>query len=279
MGFSNRTALATQFNKEAQQGLQSRKVNATAIVAGLFSFWPGTGNPGVGSNPTIGKANGRVCDRSTTGAIPLQNAASGKELWLYAARVMGTGSSGANLVMDRVSDVQVAGDEPTGALTGVTATSRLEAAGSGIDDYCMCFGEATAATTGGNTYTLDYVDADGASKTTPTFTTATTTQVGQGAVATYFWIPPAADSRGFRSLTNLNKTGGAATGGSFNIVLARPILWLPPVVAASSASERDLVSMNVKPRKIWNDSCLMLLGCSIGATASSYSYELAVVST
>lgn len=281
MGFATQTAAANQLELEKIFSAFVRKVTPTlATNSWQSTFLAATGSVGAGSAPTAGKANGAVCTSASAGAWQLPDPPSGKEWWLYNLKQFVTTTLTSNLLVDRVAHCNIAGDEPSGAITGLDATSRLEAAGTGQDDGCQIFLETNTTFTGGNTYTADYVDSDGASKTTPVFTTASPTVVGQSALTSgLLWVPLAAGSRGVRSVSAITKTGGAATGGTINICLVRPIRWFPTVSVGSFQAERDLIAINVGLRRIFNSSCLQAICGAPSTTAATLNFELGLVHT
>jgi hypothetical protein len=279
-GFTTPDAIRAAFAAEKSQFVQYRKVSGNpAASISYFSWWSGTsGTPGVGANPTAGKANGALCTRLTAGAPVFQNAPAGETWWLATVSCFGTNSCTNPMLFDRIAHVQLAGDEASGAIVGMDATSRLEAAGTGIDDGCMLFGEVlTTLPAGQNTYTFDIVDSDGNAVTTPVISTGVSAIAHGSAFATWFSVPLPSQSRGVRSVTAMTKTGGSATGGVYNLVLARPLLMLPTLAGASAQTFRDLTQVGPGLVKIWNDTCFMVAGSSFGSFATTCSFELGLV--
>jgi len=91
------------------------------------SCWLATGIPNPGSLPSSGKANGRVCTRTTVGAFPIRTPPNGKKNFLRGVHYLNAAATGVGTlwVLDRLADVQLAHNEANGSITGCDASSKL----------------------------------------------------------------------------------------------------------------------------------------------------------
>ena len=232
----------------------------TAVTLTPHTLWTATGLPGAGGNTTSGPANGRVLTSATAGALPLIDPAPGENLYLTGVRSYTSGPSASSLLLvDRISDCQIAHNEASGNFTGLTATSRLEAAGNGFDDGCMIWLEVTSGfSAASNTFNFTYTNSDGTgSRVTPNFNTLASQSAGNSVIgATGMFVPLQAGDRGVRSIESFTLVAGTGTG-NFNVCLVRPLVWVPTLLIGYI--ERDTAIQVVRPRRIYASSCLTFI--------------------
>jgi hypothetical protein len=236
------------------------------------TLWPFAGFPGAGSNATVGLANGRVCTAATAGAMQWWNVAAGETAWLVGANYMTSASSLTMVLFDRVADFNMV-VEASGAVTGCDATSRLEASGNGLDSGCMIYTEVTSTLPAlTRTKTFTYTNQDGASKTTQQVVTVSSGAAQHQAFSNNgFFVPLAQGDYGVRSIESVADIAGTGTGGALNVCLVRPLMWFAGTVQAGM--EKDLITMLPFPRKLFDDSCLMMAGVN-AATSGAQNWSI-----
>ncbi len=256
-GFATVDAIETAMRTCASQFVAYSKQHSSGVSLGIpLGFWQGTiGSPTTGTNGTLGKANGRVTTSANVGAMRFNDAPSGQTTHLVGMTGRGNLVSGTLILVDRISDVQLAHAEATGAITGVDATSRL-ATGEGAQLWIDVSSALSAAS---NTLTFDYTDQDGNAGSTAVVTTASAV-VGRS-VNSRLWQPLAAGDAGVRTVTNVTLTAGTATG-SINLCLVRPLAYAPVSVSSATAtvtSERAFVGETAILPRIYDSACLMMI--------------------
>ena len=234
------------------------------------SLWPATGIPEAGGNTASGKANGRVLTKSTTGALPFTNAPNGLKTYVTGTDVFSNTtalSNGMLLLVDRISDCQIAHNEATGAFTGLDATSRLGPT-SGNGDGCMIFLEVTNTfSAASNNLIFTYTNQVGTGSRTSA-TVATTASMGnaRSAVLGSLWVPLQAGDTGVRSIESMTLSSGTATG-NLNVCLMKPLAAFA-IYNNNQLISRDFIfEIPVLPR-IRDNACLSFLFCSVSAAQS-----------
>jgi hypothetical protein len=270
-------------NRKGQK-LLFNKVMASVSVANVpHTIWTATGIPSAGAYGSVGRANGRVCYGAqnagfTAGAFRYQNATGGttQHIISLGGCSITASATGSLLLVDRISDCLLAHAEATGAVTGVTATSRLNATttpGDGCQIWCEV---QSAFSAGSNTIAFGYTDQLGnASHTTPGMVTVASAIVGRS-VNTNLWQALQAGDTGVRSIENVTLTSGSATG-QYAVALVKPIGSIP-MPAVAQYVERDFVVELPNLERIPDDACLQLIYIPTAAVTATIIGEIRISS-
>lgn len=254
----NGTGQRVPFHKTAN-------VATTSLVP--MSTWPWTGIPTAGANTAKGRANGRTLTSATTGAIVYGNPSSGTNhlIGIDFASIIGS-SQGTYILVDRIADCNVDHAEATGAVTGVSATSRLGSAASGHDDCAMIWCEVTTAFSGAsNTVTFTYTNQDGTSGQVTQGMVTTASQSANKSVNSALWQGLASGDRGVRSIETITLSAGSATG-AYNVCLVRPLAYIT-FTTTPSVNSKDCVVELPNPMRIYDNSCLTWLHVSLNSSS------------
>lgn len=188
------------------------------------SLWRGTGSPGAGDLGGIGAGYGRVCTSDTVGAWPLSLPPEGRTLTINEVQL---GASDATVpwtltVVDRVADVSLSYDEPTGPVKGCDLTGVLPP-GEGallILEVVEAFGAGT------NTFNFVYTNQNGVSgRKTGNITTRPSGAPGSILTTTLF-VPLQAGDRGILSLDSFSILRRGTDRGIFTAALVRPVMTM-----------------------------------------------------
>lgn len=238
-------------------------IASTNVINVPHTLWTGTGTPLQGAYPTVGAANGRVLTRATTGSMAFTNATGGRRLHLLNASslIASTSTSATLLLVDRISDVQVAASTiGTTTITGVDATTRL-ATGEGA----MLWVEvASAVGAAASVLTVNYTNQAGTNGRSCANTMVASSIVGRSFNAGLFQTLQSGDS-GVRSIQSYSIATG--TTGNLAICLVRPLGFLTMPTNGCSYDTDWVLAAPYMPR-IYDDSCLALILIS-GSSVSS----------
>lgn len=256
-----------------------KSLPSTTVARVSHTTWLSTGSPDVGTNPTTGPTNGRVCTRTTAGALNFGfgNATSPANNYLLAFGAQSS-STGTLVLCDRVADVNLSiAAVASTAITGCTATSRLDGANQSAPPYresCLMITEVTTAlSAAANTITLLYTNQDGTGSRTATITTVASAVAGRTCEVNPFVTLQAGDV-GARSIDNVTITGTAT--GNINIALVRPLAWLP-LQTANVWCERDYSTEILNMDRLFDNTCLMMLWIPTAAATATFAGEIRTV--
>jgi hypothetical protein len=234
------------------------KATQTSEGAGtLHSLWKAAGTPGAGSNPPLFSAgSGYVPTRTTAGALPFTNPATGNA-YLACLDVWGP-TTGALVLYDRLWACSGLGTVVT---TAQSITTPGDAGRSVTYDGVEAFLEVyTAPGATGANWTVTYTNAANASGRTSVYAhPANAETVGQ-------MIPLAlqAGDTGVRSVQSFQASVSSGTAGDIGITLARRIATIPITVGGNF---RDAFSLGL-PR-VPNDACIAaMVLCSTTSTGA-----------
>ena len=192
-----------------------------------LSCWEFEGNPSHGAVPG-GFANP---DRTTQGALPFTNPATGKQKWLHAMTVIGGFATSSPNTLVHLFDRLV----HMGGLDGTIATAQNVNGGSdaavtrryadpagaldvGNEIWLEIY---TAVGTTPTTVTCSYKNESGASKTTQAVAFGGT---GNRENARLIRLPLAAGDRGVSAVVSVTLAGSTGTAGNFGIVVAHRLV-------------------------------------------------------
>lgn len=243
-----------------QRIIVQKLLGSTSTNRVWYSTWISDGQPTTGSYGSVGLANGRVCNQSTSGAIIFATASSGNSLYLLNCSIITNTASSIlsfNSLVDRISDCTILHSSSTGTITGLDATSRLGPA-TGRGDGAQIFIEVQSTlSAGSNTFQLQYTNQNGiAGRLTPQFSTVAAR--GNANVATNtLYIPLQNGDTGVRSIQAITQSAGTATG-QMTICLVKQLYENNLVILGSMVSKDTITDIHQLP-PVYNDSCLMFL--------------------
>jgi len=239
------------------QDLMYQKTLTAPKTAGAFqSAWMAAGRPGAGSaSPAYTAGSGYTCDKSTAGAISLNNATV--QNWL-AKLAMACTQVGTIIIADRLWSCSGMGF--AAGTFAVTTPGNLPARitdnGVKVEAWVEQFVAAGAAS---GSLTLNYLNANtGAAKSGVISSVVSAPVVGQMQP-----IPLAVGDLGVRQVTSV-VTSATWTSGSFGITLLKRVCEVP-ITTANVATVLDWAQLGLP--KIPNDACLMAFFLANGTTA------------
>jgi hypothetical protein len=233
-------------------------------AANFYSLWlTPTSNriPVVGTNG--GASASRAVDSSITGAISFTNPSSPDLLYLttMSASAIGAGAGGGGLMLvDRLLDYNFStGSALTVTLTNTATLPSRDAKGAALGDGVMMFYEvSTVLGAGAASFNATYTNQAGTgSKTTGALSVAVSSAVGRIPFSFRF-LPLASGDSGVRSVQSVAIATGTSTG-AVNLVLCRPIAYLPLAGLVNTPQERDTVAQVNRLPRIYDSSALQWL--------------------
>jgi hypothetical protein len=240
------------------QYIQYQKTSFTTVASQIYDYWLAGGNP---TNGAFGTAlTGTIPTNSTTGSLPISNATSPAYLHLLTWAGISTIGIGTMLLYDRVAEYPFNGTTTSGTFSTQPALTR-DAAGGSAGVGIMMFVENVGATANtAQTLNITYTNSAGTASQT---TGAQTLQVG--AISTnrvvnpsnQWWFPLASGDKGVRSIQSY-VLGASATSTTMNIVLARPLGYLP-ILGINASIERDFVMQLTSLPRIYDNSALSVM--------------------
>jgi hypothetical protein len=260
-------------NARASGNMEDRlfvKTTATGGVSGAwYSLLRGAGFP-----PTIAPGNipgGSVMNRASTGAVPLQNPASGsKYLLTFGVTVPSVTGFSAIMLADILVAAANISANTTAAQTVNTAALTRYTSGAGV---LMTTAVTTALGATASNLTVTYTNSDG----TAGRSTGAIAMTGSAAVnrlqpgAGGPMIPLQSGDAGVRSVQTV-QFSAAMGAGVLDLYLYRPLVMIP-TVAANTFIERDSTVQidGLSELVTGTDSQIGCLGCFVltGGTATT----------
>lgn len=240
-------------------------INLSTVAHRPNSYWNTQGSSGLGTFPTLGKANGRVCTKALAGAqIPIP--ANANLAAIDLAMQTSASTAAAYFLVDRLSDIQLLHSETTGALTGLDATAagttRLPA-GAG----CMLFAETvTAGSATTSVFNLTYTNQDGVgSRVTPDITTTASNAFGRS-LTPDLWLPLQDGDVGVRSVESITAVSGSQTG-NMSIALVRVVEVCMIATGGMGSWREQLYAANPLPQ-VASDACLSWIQLNFGSAGA-----------
>lgn len=221
---------------------------AAPTVAGRFtSLWEYNGAPSHGVAPTTVA----VPTNDTAGGMRQTDPGGGRQKWLLGITAMST-QLGTLVLYDRLLHI--------GSLDGTVATAQ--SVGGTLDRY-------TGSESIGNQIWIEITTQIGSSATT--ITASYTNQDGNPAttVATpiggtglreaqrQIVLPLASGDTGVRGVTSVTLNATTGTAGNFEVLIVRPLLFLPMAVTCNGAV-KDLISGFPALIEVKTDACLAM---------------------
>lgn len=259
-----------------------QKTGSTGVSASASSLWR------VGASPAAGGAGsaapgGRAPTKSTTGAMPFNNAASGDTLHLVGADFSASVINNSLMVYDRIFDVaktinSTANESVTGAPTRYQSNVPTAMDYAGGNFLFMEVGATQLANTAHNWANCLYRNQAGTdSQALPTLAgnpggVATIVDRFDMPVNTWF-APLASGDSGVMDLAQMACSANVATG-ALNFVIGHPLGVMAFPVISTLLPFDWLTNRNQAPR-IFDDACVALFEFPKPATtATAYTGQL-----
>jgi hypothetical protein len=234
-----------------------------AIAGTWNSSWRMTGS-NLADMPDTG--SGEAHDGTTLGRLMLQNAQSGKQLYLSRFIFSPTVIVGCYM-MDRL----VSNSGLSGTATGVqTINSVALPARAGTGVGCELWIEWYASTgSTARTLTVIYTNSDG--------TTGRTTSISVAAsfkLTGCMRVPLQAGDKGIRSVQSVQWNGSTGTAGNFGITICQRIATIDNSLANSMTS---MGPIRANLPEVSNDSCIYFILNSLSTTSASFDIEVTFI--
>ena len=246
---------------------------ATATVAGRWSsLWRYEGTAGgAGAIPSAVA----TCTSATQGALlPFADPGGSRTKWLTHAMASST-QIGTLVLYDRLLQGGAYSGTNTGAQTvqGTGPTPPLSRNTSGVGNV-MFVEIHTAIGSSGTTITAVYTNQAGTGSRTTTAVAIGGT--GLNEATRVIMLPLQAGDSGVQVCKEVQLAGTTGTAGSFSLVIARPLAFLPIGIAGMTAW-RDFVTGMPGIPAVEAASCLSLLWLANGTTAPEVTGALSFV--
>jgi hypothetical protein len=281
-GFTSLGDLITEMSGGKKQTFNVAKAGVTGVANVANSLWDVGVAPASGTTAAGGTEV--VPTNTTTGGLLQANATGGDTLHFVGATISGTVAANFLLMYDRFYSYghNIATQSPTGLGAGGNAPTRYQDATSK-----SCFLTAfvnSAGALGGTpgTWNPSVVDQDGNTAANAGAQTLTAASIARrfpfaASVGNGWFFPLAAGDTGVRRLDAI--TQSVATGtGVLDVVLAKPIVWIP-ILLANVATMIDGINSSMNLERIVDNACLAFMEVNKGATtATSYSGQVVLCS-
>jgi hypothetical protein len=245
-----------------------------SVAAGqFFSLWliPTSNRiPVAGGNG--GASAARAVDSTITGAITFTNPGGTDKTYLttMSASAVGAGAGGGGLMLvDRLLDYNFStASAATVTLTNTATLPSRDANGAALGDGVMMFYEvSTALGSGAATLNTTYTNQAGTGSKTTGAISICSQQCTVGRIPFGFrFMPLASGDTGVRSVQSVAIATGTTTG-AVNLVLCRPLGYLPLAGIVSTPQERDTVAQINRLPRLYDSSALQWLMVASSGTA------------
>lgn len=256
MGFASHDAFIKALTSGRKQEWRFVKdggaTNETPEAAGTWvSYYVAPGSPGAGTAPTTSWA----AFNDGSGAITFTAVSTAKR-YLYGVDCCAT-SSGTLMIYDRLGHIQTAANAL--ASTGnKTITATLPARYSGADTEDLHNIEAWLELTTATNTTAPIVSMNSYTNSAGTNTRAGGSLTFPATATNIGWMSPLplqAGDKGVSAISTINVATAAASTGTANVLLVRPIAFVPVVAnLVTSITVQD----GLIPRRIYDASSLCL---------------------
>jgi len=274
-GFASLSDLISEMTAGKSQYFTIAKTGVTGVANVANSLWDVGAVPAAGG--TSSAAAGSTPDNTTVGGLLQANASGSDTLHFIGATMTATVGNNLLLMYDRFFQVNhnIATDPQS--VSGVSSRYQdTTSKGSFITVFVT-----TALGAGTPTYTITYMDQDGNTAEAATAQTIVgsaiarrfpfATSVGNG-----WFIPLNSGDTGVRKVTNLDLS--AASTGNVDVVLGKPLVWIPTPVANQGVIIDGINSM-INLVEIIDNACLAFMEINKGATtATSYNGQIILAS-
>jgi len=278
-GFSSLSDLISEATTggKAQMLLYNKVATTATTVGNAFSCF-NVGNLPAASGVGGTSGTGRVCTRTTTGALRQDNAAGGDTLHLTTWTGQATAVSSLMLA-DRLWDMTY--NHATATSTNVDASNRpTRYQGLTTAPGNFISGEVTTAGTTAHNITITYVDdAGNTAEAASAYAFPATAVAGRSpTVAGQWFVPLNAGDTGARYLTNISQSTITSVTGITSWWIAHPIAMMPFPVA-NVPFVLDGINSAFNLQRVYNDACLFFYTPLIATTGGiTYSGTIQLVS-
>ena len=257
-----------------KQTFNLAKTGVTGVANIANSLWDVGANPQSGG--TSAAAAGSSPTNATTGAIPFTNPGGSDSMYFLGCTVVPTVGLNLLLLYDRYFQ---ANHNLTTDPQSVTGVPTLHQDSTAQNTFMTVF-VTTALGAGTPTYTVTYMDQDGNTAETAAAQTIVGSAIARrfpfaATVGNGWFLPLNANDYGVRKVTNLDLS--ATSTGNVDIVLGKPIAWIPAPIANlpyrmdGTLSPYDLETVPAS-------SCLAFMEINKGAsTATSYNGSISLL--
>lgn len=236
------------------------------------SLWNVGNFPAAGGAPAA-RPGGAVPTNATTGAIPIVTPAGGDTLHITTMQSQGSTAPNTLILYDRIfhagsiSHTSTSAQSVTGVPTRYTTTAS---------PGTFAFLEVTT-TLGGtaSNLTFQYTDqAGGSAENAPTVAMVVSASVTRIPHASWF-IPLNSGDTGLRTVTNLTLSA-SMTAGVSNVVMGKPLAWIPQPVA-NSMVVMDGINSAFNLVQVLDGACLSFIELKGVSSATTYTGAMTLV--
>lgn len=257
-----------------RQAMNVAKTGVTGVANISNSLWDVGAQPSAGGTSAAGAGSSPT--NTTTGGLYWTNPSGGDSTYFLGATIAPTVANNFLLLYDRFFQVNHSLATDPQAISGTpTRYQATTARGTFLSIHVT-----SALGAGTPTYTVQYVDSEGNTAENSSAQTIVGSAIARrfpfaASVGNGWYFPLNAGDMGVREVDNLDLS--ATSTGNVDIVLGKPIAWIPqpfanvPVKFDASMSPADMTV-------IADSACLAFMEINKGATtATSYSGSVAIV--
>ena len=274
-GFASLSDLISEITTGGKkQDFMINKVSGTSITLVLQDLWNKGNVPAAGGVATAAPG-GHSPTNATTGAVPFTTPGGSDTLHFLGAQVTADVAARTLLMYDRFFAVNHTMTVDPQTVSG-TPTRYQSTAAAGNFITVVVTTVFPAATP---TYTITYVDQDGnAAEAAAAQTVVSAAGVSRfpfaATVGNGWYIPLNSPDTGVRSITNLDLSAAMASGAA-DVVLGKPIAFLPSSATASVPVVIDGVNSPMFLTAISGTACLAFLDI-MRANTTTTNYQIAL---
>jgi hypothetical protein len=232
------------------------KISSDPSAAGVWHcLWTSAGNPGAGGTP--GTSGSGTVYNAAVGGMNF-NAVSPLQRSVLSFGAVSTQNC-TLMVYDRLAAISGISTSSTGSKAAVTPTFTRYSSGSGLNSNVQVWGEITTAITGTPIlYLSSYTNQNGISGRVGGSITLSSLSINDA-----FLFPLATTDTGVQSVNSIYVSTSAT--GIFNVVLLRPLAYLPLLV--NQWNEKDLVLQLAHLPTIYDNATLAFMFLANSTTA------------
>lgn len=231
--------------------------SSTGVTAN--SCWTSVGTPTAGSTPGASA----VCDKSTTGAVPIVNPSAG-ELRAWIRRISVSNNQAITAYGFQICDrlVHMGGLDGQSVLPQTVSTSALtrSTSGAGVMAAVEIY---TAIGTTGQTFTCSYTNQAGTALRTSQAVDIGT--ASRNTAGRFLPMSLQAGDTGVRAVSTLTLSGLTGTSGNFGVTLYKPITPIVPVHHMIAGALDPVLDNGGYAALVDSDACLFFLLYTTGA--------------
>ncbi len=258
------------------------KTGVTGVANVANSLWDVGAQPAAGTTAAGGTET--VPTNTTTGGLLQANATGGDTLHFISATIMGTVAANTLLMYDRFYTYghNIATQNPGSLGAGGNAPTRYQDA-TAKGTFLTAFVNSAGALGGTpGTWNPSYVDQDGNTAAAAGAQTLTAASIARrfpfaATVGNGWFFPLASPDNGVRRLDSIAQSVATGTG-VLDVILAKPIVWIP-ILVANVATIIDGINSAMNLERVVDNACLAFMEINKGATtATSYNGQIVLCS-